>query len=83
MVFKLETQKQQRTTIRSVVETLIYSSFGAPLFLLWSPYGESEDARYIHGGFSEPSRRKIATAVSSITKTPHCSTMPPATIKRT
>ena len=32
-------------------------SFGAPLVLLWSPYGESEDARYIHGRSSEPSRR--------------------------
>ena len=40
-----------------VAKMLLYPSFGAPLVLLWSPYGESEDARYIHGGFSEPSRR--------------------------
>lgn len=57
MQFKLETPEHQRTAIQGVVEVLLYPSFGAPLLLLWSPYGESEDARYIHGGFSEPSRR--------------------------
>lgn len=38
-------------------EVFLYPSFGAPLVLLWSPYGESEDARYIHGGSLESSRR--------------------------
>ena len=57
MQFKLETPEQQRTAIGSVVEPLLYPSFGAPLVLLWAPYGESEDARYIHGGFSELSWR--------------------------
>lgn len=40
---------------KSVV--FLYSYFGVPLVLLWSPYGDSEDARYIHGGSSELSRR--------------------------
>lgn len=57
MTFKLETPEHQRTAIRNVAEPLFYPSFGAPLVLLWAPYGESEDARYIHGGFSEPSRK--------------------------
>ena len=57
MQFKLETPEHQRTAIRSVVEVLLYPSFGAPLVLLWSPYGESEDARHILGGSSELSRR--------------------------
>ena len=40
-------------------EALLYPSFSPPFVLLWSPCGESEDARYIHGGFSEPSRRCV------------------------
>lgn len=42
MTFKLEPSEQQRTAIGSVVEVLLYPSFGAPLVLLWAPYGESE-----------------------------------------
>ena len=57
MLFKLETPEHQLTAIRSEAEVFLYPSFGAPLVFLWSPYGESEDARYIHGGSSEPSRR--------------------------
>lgn len=57
MLFKLETPEHHRTAIGSVVEVFLYTSFGLPLLLLWSPSGDSEDARYIHGGSLEPSRR--------------------------
>ena len=33
------------------------SSFGVPLVLLWCSFGDTEDARYIHGGCTEVSRR--------------------------
>ena len=49
MTFKLETPEHQRTAIRSVVETLLYPSFGAPLVFLWSPYGESGLSRRCDG----------------------------------
>ena len=33
------------------------SSFGVPLVLLWCSLGDAKDARYIHGGCTEVSRR--------------------------
>ena len=53
MQFKLETPEHQRTAIRSVVEVLLYPSFGAPLVLLWSPYGDLKPSRRCDGGLSE------------------------------
>ena len=53
MIFKLETPEHQRTAIRNVAEVFLYPSFGAPLVLLWSPYGESELSRRCYGVRSE------------------------------
>ena len=53
MLFKLETPEHQRTAIQSVVEVLLYPSFGAPLDLLWSSYGDLKPSRRCDGGLSE------------------------------
>ena len=53
MLFKLETTKHQRTAIQSVVEALLYPSFGALLVLLWSFYRDLEPSRGCDGDLTE------------------------------
>lgn len=36
--------------VYSVAKMLLYSSFDVPLALLWRSFGNTEDARYVHGG---------------------------------
>ena len=59
LIFKLETSEHQRTAIRSVVEVLLYPSFGAPLLLLWSPFRDSEPSRRCKGDLTEMSRNSF------------------------
>lgn len=53
MQFKLETPEHQRTAIRSVVEMLLYPSFGVPLVFLWPPYDDSEPIRRCDKGVTK------------------------------
>ena len=42
--------------VNRVAEVLLYSSFDAPLVLLWCSFGNTGDARYIHGGCTDVPR---------------------------
>lgn len=54
-------KKQHRVWLEyaySMTKMLLYSSFGAPLVFLWSSFGIIGDTRYMHGGYTEVSRRR-------------------------